>query len=277
MEELNYAEYLGGIGLKKGDILDVASDMMSVMMYCRRNKLRFNPNHLIDAMQAMVGEEGTVMIRTFNWDFCHDTPFDIKNSPSRSGALGDVALKRADFKRTKHPIYSWMVWGKYADELCAMTNKSSFGKDTPFDFLVKMNGKQINIGNLSTTACTQIHHCEAMAEVPYRYDKVFKGKYVDMDGEISDREYSMHVRPLNLKVSNNDITNTPEFADMLRSKGIYIDKMYDGKVECGVFLLNEMTQCLIEDLKDEGKWVVCISDCAGYKAAGVDWDTLKYY
>jgi len=34
---------------------------------------------------------------------------------------------------------------------------------------------------------------------------------------------------------------------------------------------------LIEDLKNEGKWVVSINGCAGYKAAGVDWDTLTYY
>ena len=276
MDELNYKDYLSGIGLEKGDILDVASDMMSVMMYCRRNKLKFNPNHLIDAMQEIVGEEGTVMIRTFNWDFCHDTPFDIKNSPSRSGSLGDVAMKRDDFKRTKHPIYSWMVWGKYKDELCAMENTSAFGLGSPFDFLDKKHAKQMVIGNLTTTASTQIHHCEAMAEVPYRLDKVFKGEYIDEDGVSSVREYSMHVRPLNLSVSN-EVTKAEEFGDMRKEKGIDIQKMYDGKVECSAILLHEMTECLIEDLKDEGKWVVSINDCAGYKAAGVDWDTLKYY
>ena len=276
MEEFNYAEYLSGIGLQKGDILDVASDMMSVMMYCRRNKLRFNPNHLIDALQEVVGEEGTVMIRTFTWDFCHDTPFDIKNSPSRSGSLGDVAMKREDFRRTEHPIYSWMVWGKYRDELCAMDNTSAFGLGSPFDFLDKKHGKQMVIGNLTTTASTQIHHCEAMAGVPYRLDKVFRGEYVDENGVSSIREYSMHVRPLNLSVSN-EVTNSTEFGDMLKEKGIYIQKMHDDKVECSVILLHEMTECLIEDLKDEGKWVVSINGQAGYKAAGVDWDTLKYY
>ena len=63
MEELNYAEYLDGVGLMPGDIIDVASDMMSIMMYCRRKKLRFDPNQLLDALKEKVGEEGTVMIR----------------------------------------------------------------------------------------------------------------------------------------------------------------------------------------------------------------------
>jgi len=276
MEEFNYLDYMSGVGIKKGDILDVSSDMMAVLMYCRKEKLRFNPNHLLDALMEMVGEEGTVMVRTFNWDYCHDTPFDMKKSPSRSGSLGDVALKRTDYKRTKHPIYSWMVWGKYQEELCGMENTSAFGVGTPFEFLDVKHAKQIVIGNISTKAATQIHHCEAMANVPYRHDKVFEGEYIDEDGNSSIRKYSMHVRPLNLSVSN-DVTCTEAFGDMLKERGIYICKMYDGKVEFSSFLLHEMTEVLIEDLKDEGKWVVSINDIPGYKAADVDFSELRYY
>lgn len=276
MEEFNYADFLSGIGIEKGDILDVSSDMMSILMYCRRKKLRFDPNHMLDTLKEMVGESGTVMIRTFNWDFCHGEAFDIMHSPSRSGVLGDVAIKREDFKRTKHPIYSWMVWGRYQEELCEMTNTSAFGPDTPFEFLDKKQGKQLVLGNLTTTADTQTHHCEAMAEVPYRCDKIFEGEYIDKDGVSSIRKYSMHVRPLNLNVSN-EVTATEAFGEMLKSKGIYICKMYDDKVECSIFLLHEMTECLIADLKDEGKWVVSINGCPGYKSADVDWNTLKFY
>lgn len=276
MEEFKYSDFLSGIGIEKGDILDVASDMMSILMYCRRKKLRFQPDHMLDALKEAVGEDGTVMIRTFNWDFCHGTAFDILHSPSRSGALGDVAIKRTDFMRTQHPIYSWMVWGKYKDELCNMTNTSAFGLGTPFDFLDKKRGKQLVLGNLTTTAATQIHHCEAMAEVPYRLDKIFEGEYIDRDGNSSLRKYSMHVRPLNLSVSNY-VTETEAFGEMLKEKGIYRYKMYEGKVECSAFLVHEMTECLITDLKEDGKWVVSINDCPGYKAADVDFRTLQFY
>lgn len=276
MEEFNYLDYLSGVGIEKGDILDVSSDMMSVLMYCRRNKLRLNPNRLIDTLQELVGEEGTVMIRTFNWDFCHGTSFDILHTPSRCGSLGDVAIRREDFKRTQHPIYSWMVWGKYQDELCSMTNTSSFGVGTPFEFLDVKHGKQLVIGNINTTASTQIHHSEVMVEVPYRHNKMFEGEYIDEKGVSCIRKYSMHVRPLNLNVSN-DVTFSKEFGQMLKDKGIYICKMYDEKVECSIFLLHEMTECLNEDLRDEGKWVVSINDQPGYKSVDVDWTTLKYY
>ena len=53
--------------------------------------------------------------------------------------------------------------------------------------------------------------------------------------------------------------------------------MYDDKVEFGVFLLHEMTEVLMKDLEDEGKWVVSINDVPGYKAVDVDWSSLRYY
>ena len=41
--------------------------------------------------------------------------------------------------------------------------------------------------------------------------------------------------------------------------------------------LDEMTEVLMEDLADEGKWVVSINDEPGYKAVDVDWSSLRYY
>ena len=135
-KELDYMDFLQGVGVEKGDIIDVSSDMANVLLYCRRIGARLVPDHLIDSLQELVGPEGTVMIRTFTWDFCHGEPFDIRTSPSRVGALGNAAMKRADFKRTRHPIYSWMVWGKRADELLQMDQPSAFGPGSVFDFFL---------------------------------------------------------------------------------------------------------------------------------------------
>ena len=41
--------------------------------------------------------------------------FDIEKSPSKTGTLGQLTLKRSDFSRTAHPIYSFSVFGKYKD------------------------------------------------------------------------------------------------------------------------------------------------------------------
>ena len=112
MEELNYRELISGIGIEKGNILDIASGLHDIKQYCRSHNLSFDGNHLIDVLKEETGPGGTVMIRAFTWDFCQQIPFDILHSPSQVGALGNIAMEREDFKRTQHPIYSWMVWGK---------------------------------------------------------------------------------------------------------------------------------------------------------------------
>ena len=109
----SYLNFIYESGIKKGDILDVSSDLKEIILFCRKYKEKFSPDAIIEALKDMVSNEGTILIRAFNWDFCHDLPFDIKNTPSRVGALGNIALKRSDFIRSQHPLYSFCVWGKY--------------------------------------------------------------------------------------------------------------------------------------------------------------------
>ena len=63
--------------------------------------------------------------------------FDYKKTPSNCGSLSNIALQRSDFKRTKHPIHSFAVFGKHKNYLCNLENKSSWGEDSPFKFLYK--------------------------------------------------------------------------------------------------------------------------------------------
>lgn len=200
MDKVNYMEWFQSVGINTGDIIDVASDLLSVMLYCRERNRKFDANELIDALRETVGETGTVLIRIFNWDFCHGKTFDIRRTPSQVGSLGNIALKRKDFRRTQHPLYSWMVWGKFADELCELNTKSSFGDNSIFDVLYKKNAKLLCIGNTNVSGFTQTHYAETIANVPYRFEKNFKSEYIDLDGKKSIKEYSMFVRYLDYKI-----------------------------------------------------------------------------
>ncbi|MCR4787013.1 MAG: AAC(3) family N-acetyltransferase [Lachnospiraceae bacterium] len=273
--ELDYKELLSHVGIKKDDIIDVASDMVSIMMFCRKRKLDFDPDHLIDALKELV-PEGTVMIRMFNWDFCHGTEFDIKKTPSKVGALGNKALKRDDFARTKNPLYSWLVWGRDKDVLCAMDNKCAFGKDTPFDFLYLNNAKQLTIGNTVADACTQMHHAEAICHVPYRYEKEFTGRYTDENGNTDTRTYSMYVRPLNLSVKNTN-TDEGERRRTLLDKGLMTEYSYEGALGVSSILLHEITDFFCDDIENnEGKFIVSVDGKEGYVAANIDKSKLEY-
>ena len=276
-KELDYMDFLQGVGVEKGDIIDVSSDMANVLLYCRRIGARLVPDHLIDSLQELVGPEGTVMIRTFTWDFCHGEPFDIRTSPSRVGALGNAAMKRADFKRTGHPIYSWMVWGKRAGELLQMDQPNAFGPGSVFDFLDINHAKQLTLGNTSSDSTTQMHHVEAACKVPYRFDKPFTGEYTDYSGNTCLKTYSMHVRPLNLKVTNTEV-DRDERGKELERRGIMKVKHLDEMTLVSTILLHELTEFLTEDMyQNEGKFTVSINDLPGYVAAGIKPEELKFY
>ena len=276
-KELDYMDFLQGVGVEKGDIIDVSSDMANVLLYCRRIGVRLVPDHLIDSLQELVGPEGTVMIRTFTWDFCHGEPFDIRTSPSRVGALGNAAMKRADFKRTGHPIYSWMVWGKRTGELLQMDQPSAFGPGSVFDFLDINHAKQLTLGNTSSDSTTQMHHVEAACKVPYRFDKPFTGEYTDYSGNTCLKTYSMHVRPLNLKVTNTEV-DRDERGKELERRGIMKVKHLDEMTLVSTILLHELTEFLTEDMyQNEGKFTVSINDLPGYVAAGIKPEELKFY
>ena len=277
MNDIDYAELIDGLNIERGDVIDVASDMASTLMYYRGLGHKLDPEKLIDMLKCAVGDEGTVMIRTFNWDFCHNVPFDISKSPSRVGALGNKAIKRTDFKRTAHPIYSWMVWGKYTDELTAMDNTSSFDRKGPFGFLYDHGAKQLTIGTTSGDSCTQMHYVEAMENVPYRYDKPFTADYTDINGTTVPKTYSMHVRPLNLHVQNANF-NEGYRKDTLLKKGIMKWKDLNENMSCSSMLLHELTDFLIEDMRTNGGefTVEDILGKPGYVTQNIDWSEMKF-
>ena len=273
MQEFDYGAFFRGVPIAPGDTIDVSSDLLSILLFCRKRKLTFHADCLIDALQELVGENGTVMIRAFNWDFCHGVPFDIRNSPSRTGSLGNYAAMRKDFSRTQHPIYSWWVWGKDKDELCKITEPSAFAEKGIFGFLYKKCGKLIGIGNMQHTAMTQIHYAEVTVQVPFRREKFFSSPYIDENGRTVNRTYSMHVRPLNIEVSYETLEGE-ETQNHMRTLGIRVDHVYQQELLCTTFDLHKATDFFKEDLLfNDGKKVVQINRHAGVTASV---DLLQY-
>lgn len=273
----DFSELLEGLDIKKGDIIDVASDMASIMVYYMKRKIKCSPDAIIDMLKTAVGEEGTLMIRTFNWDYCHGSDFDIRVTPGKTGLLGNAALKRDDFKRTRHPLYSWMVWGKDADKLVAMDNISAFGEGTPFEYLYENHGKQLCLGNAQTDACTQLHHAETVAKVPYRYNKPFEGMYTDIDGHTEKRIYTMPVRPFDVSVQADEFFEGERY-EFLEKKGIAHRVMMDGILRLLVIDLHSMQDFVVDDLlNNDGKNMIAVNGERGYIAAGIDYSKARFF
>ena len=90
----------------------MASSILNLSIIHKKLGRTFFPDEIINQIQSVIGKNGTLLINSFNWDFCKGIDFDPKNTPSKTGALSNIALKRKDFMRTKNPIYSFLVSGK---------------------------------------------------------------------------------------------------------------------------------------------------------------------
>jgi aminoglycoside 3-N-acetyltransferase len=196
-----YLEIIGRLPISKGDILYVSSDILELSKACRRAGERFDCGRFIESARDAVGESGTLLFPTFNWDFCVGKTFDYHKTPCKTGALGTAALKTPGFVRTRHPIYSFAVWGRDAERLCLTENISSFGSDSPFAYLHKNGAKNLLIGVDMQHSFTFAHYAEETCHAPYRYLKEFSADYTDENGRKTPRAYSMYVRNLEIETT----------------------------------------------------------------------------
>ncbi|MDD5869581.1 MAG: AAC(3) family N-acetyltransferase [Succinatimonas sp.] len=249
MEFVSLQDLVQKLGIKTGAQLLISSDikrlMFQDMQKCRIEKRKFKPEHLIDVLLEAVGPTGTIVFPTYNWDFCRGKGFDIKNSPCEVGGLNALALRRTDFKRTRHAIYSFAVAGFYQDQMVALDNRDSFADDSPFAFMYRHNFKNIMIDVNLTHCFTFAHYPEQMSDKyhNYRYIKNFTGDYIDENGVKTQRTYSMNVRQLDKNVVNQSEVLAPTFIE----RGAMTETKY-GDSSIRVLDLKKVYDLVIEEM-----------------------------
>lgn len=204
--------------VQEGDVVLLHSDIKRTCWLLQEDFSSYEDivNFIIDVFLQALGNKGTLLIPTFNWDFCKGKSFDYRNSPAQTGVLPQIALKREDFKRTKHPIYSFAVRGRLEKVFLSCDNVSSFGMDSPFGLLWKLNGKIVLWDVSYQRSFTFAHFVEQINNVDYRYEKIFTAPYIDENGRKELRTYSMFVRDLEKGV----ITHLEPMGKILEDDGI---------------------------------------------------------
>lgn len=198
---------LMGLGVKRGDILYIASDITSFMFilsteYGIRGRQNINMalNCFVDVFQEVIGEEGTILFPVFSWDWCRDGRFDILHTKGEVGSLSNWVLEnRKDFVRTGHPIYSFMVWGKDSDYLLKLNNQDAWSHTSPFYYMQTNHAKQLFFNIEAHQGMTFVHYIEQECDVWYRHPKYFFGEYIAADGVKETRMYSMYVRDVDVE------------------------------------------------------------------------------
>ncbi len=201
--DIDYSTYFNCFDIKNSNSVVVSSDITPLAYYYIHQGIKFSISSLINTLKEYISREQTLLIPVYNWDFCKGKVFDYKYSKSQVGVLGDYALQDDDFKRTKHPIYSFAVYGRDRDKLCALDYKSSFGIDSLFAYMYTTKSLHIGLGIDFKFSYTFVHHVEEkehIDKIPYRYIKTFTSKYIDEYGQESIRDYDMLVRCLEKNV-----------------------------------------------------------------------------
>jgi len=154
---------------------------------------------LIEAMQAAVGGEGTLVVPTFSYSFTKGEPFDIRNTPSAVGMVSERFRTRPGVRRTSDPIFSFASSGPLARELCAIPVKECFGAESVFAALHRLNAHIVDLGCSMDRGGTFVHYIETAYGVDYRYKKTFSGTIVSSSGEASECSVVYNVRDLTRK------------------------------------------------------------------------------
>lgn len=246
-------ELASHLGINKGDRVYVTSDVKELLYGLMHHEDETDLSVLIDGIIDIIGEEGSLVFPTFNWSFCGGTPFDYYKTPCKTGSLGKIALKRDDFKRTKHPIYSFAVWGKDKEAMCALNNKSSFGSDSPFAFMVENGYRNLFIDKDLEHSFVFVHYVEqSVGHIHYRYLKDFTAEYTDENGITDIRTYDMNVRDLDMDVTNVIYAFEDEFIE----KGV-MKRFYINDLEYKIIELKDAYPIIAEDVRHNRSRRVC--------------------
>lgn len=205
-------------GLEPGDLVLVQSSLMKTFIKFHRSHGRWlSPREVLDSFLATVGDNGTLLLPLFNYDFTRGVPFDMRTTTSHMGVLTEAARMHPAAVRTGHPIYSFAAIGADAGAFREVDNYSGHGEDSPFAMVLELGGKIAALNLPDSQSMTFYHYVEETVGVGYRFLKEFTGRYTNMTGETSERSYALFVRDL----ARGTVTHVDPAGELMWEKGLY--------------------------------------------------------
>ena len=204
-------------GIKPGDTILLHSNIRRLLLEFKDKKINLDANLVLQSFLKTIGNEGTLILPLFNFDFCKGILFDINSTKSRMGALTELSRAKKDCVRTGHPVYSFGVFGKKKNIFKNLDNQSAYSDESPFGFLRRLNGKIAVLDLDDQNSMTYYHHIEEICNVSYRYFKNFTGPYIGFDKKKNMRTYKIFVRKLDLGI----VTNVNPASDLLWKENLY--------------------------------------------------------
>ncbi len=152
----------------------------------------------VTAIREVIGTDGTLLVPTFNYDFCEGKPYSETKSRSQVGMFTNYVLDMPAALRSFHPIFSFAALGARSGDLLTTRSNSSFGDGSVFENLYDADAKLLFL-NVSFEFCTFVHFAEQRIGVDYRYLKDFTGQ-VTQNGQTREDTFDFYVRYLDRTV-----------------------------------------------------------------------------
>lgn len=152
---------LAQIGICRGDRIFVHSSLKSI------GPLKGGPSAVVAALQKAVGPQGTVGMPVFPYGFSPETAFDLKMSPSRTGAVTETFRQSKGVVRSYSPSHSVAFWGQDAEYLASgHAELPPYARSGPFGKMYDLNFKIVLLG-CGLAPNSMLHAIEDWAGLPY--------------------------------------------------------------------------------------------------------------
>jgi|TARA_B110000495_G_C23038116_1_gene620921 aminoglycoside N3'-acetyltransferase len=227
------------LGIKNGDVILLHSSFKSL------GTVSNGPGDVIDALLHILGKNGTLIVPTFNFDFCKGNSFNVNETPSQMGIITEFVRKNRDSVRTKDPVYSFAIMGKLKERLGNLVYDSCYGNDSMFAQLRKYDGKIVIIGLAYNDSMTFFHHIEEMEGCDYRYFKEFNGNVINLNGIKQKTRIKIFVRNLEKKVE----TDVDKMGIILENNGL-VNKIKIGNADVKILDANQVYIRTAKELKN---------------------------
>lgn len=146
----------------------------------------------------------SIFIPTFDYEYCSSKYYNPATSNSQLGAFSRYCFNTLNAYRTLVPVFNHVdIKGahKPINELYRLDR--AFGKDSFYDWFTNQGGYIFFWGCNLKDSNTYVHHAETIAQITYRFRKVFQG-CVQTEHSLTELDYEFNVRPSKLDISYID-------------------------------------------------------------------------
>ena len=187
---------LDNLNIKKGENIYLGIDFMKLSSTFKLHKYNNEKiaNSILELILKKIGKKGNLTIPVFNFDTVKTGFFNMQKTSGQSGVFGNLLLKKHYKKRSKHPLYSFLFFGRKNKEFRKKEYQNAVGSNSHWNDFIKNNFKILTIGFHYNRSLTITHYFENKIGVNYRYNKNFIVKSLDINKKIKKKIYSFYAR-----------------------------------------------------------------------------------